>query len=103
MLKVRGVDDEAEEIDRREEEKKVHIDNSRRRIAELEAECESLAQDMETVGPEQMLLVKRRMEEMSVKYEKLEDSFVKKLEEKRRAAAGVAFAAFRAFGPYHIT
>lgn len=63
MLKVRGVDDEAEEIDRREEEKKVHIDNSRRRIAELEAECESLAQDMETVGPEQMLLVKRRMEE----------------------------------------
>ena len=63
MLKVRGVDDEAEEIDRREEEKKVHIDNSRRRIAELEAECESLAQDMETVGPEQMSMVKRRVDE----------------------------------------
>ena len=28
-------------------------------------------------------VMERRMEEMSVKYEKLEDSFVKKLEEKR--------------------
>ena len=62
MLQVRGVDDEAEEIDRREEEKKVNIATSRQKIAQLEAESSSMESDMEAVGPEQMQLAKRQVE-----------------------------------------
>ena len=59
---MRGVDDEAEEIDRREEEKKLNIATSRQKIAQLEAESNSMEEDMEAVGPEQMQLAKREAE-----------------------------------------
>ena len=44
---MRGVDDEAEEIDRREEEKKANIAMSRQKIAQLEAESQIMEADME--------------------------------------------------------
>ena len=62
MLQVRGVGDEAEEIDRREEEKKLSIATSRQKIAQLEAESNSMEADMEAIGLEQMQLAKREVE-----------------------------------------
>ena len=59
---MRGVDDEAEEIDRREEEKKLNIASSRQKIAQLEVEYNSMEADMEAVGPEQIQLAKREVE-----------------------------------------
>merc|ERR1719489_160629 len=56
---VRGVDDEAEELDRQEEEKKSNIVTSKQKIAQLEAECQSMETDMDAVGPEQMQMAKR--------------------------------------------
>ena len=62
MFQVKGVDDEAEELDRREEEKKSNIATSKQKIAQLEAESKSMEADMEAVGPEQMQMAKRAVE-----------------------------------------
>ena len=59
---MRGVDDENDELNRREEEKKSNIATSKQRIAQLEAEANSMEEEMQAVGPEQMQMAKRSVD-----------------------------------------